>query len=246
MKRAAGLLWAALALSACGGDPPVVVELALGSTYDVTGVARVLPDGQTPASLRPLSFRYDMLASSAGRLVGTVVSAQGQAEISGDFDAKKAQFTVAPFMLALTGTVTERIAELGGVGFDGSPEDGRIDDMSGFVRAEIGRSAVQAYTIAASRVASRPAQPDASKITARSTGLGRAQATGSAGAILGFTGVELFVHGLAIAQPKFTLGQAREDGSFDVEIPGSAGDMVVIRARTAGVAGEAVVVSIAQ
>lgn len=245
LRAAHALVVAALASSACGGDPTPVVDLVLGSTYDVTGVARVLPDGQTPSALEPLRFRYEMLAASGGRLSGAVVSAQGRADVTGTYEPKDAQFTIAPFSLALTGTIAEQIVELGGVGFDGKPSDGRIDDMSGFLRAEIGRSAVQAFTIAASPIANRPAKPDVSKIAARSTGLGRVQASGTAGAMASFTGVELFVHGLAIAPPTFTLVQAREDGSFTVDFDANPGDLVVVRGRTAGIAGEADVFAVA-
>lgn len=240
-------LWIAAALSAalasCGGDdPPRVVELALAAGYDVTGVARLLPDGQTPAALKPVRFRYEALAVGSGALVGTLATADREVEIAGDIDTVTGEFTIAPFAFALTGTITEQVVELGGVGFDGLPEDGRIDEMSGFLRTELrtegGRGAVQAYTVAASRGAARPAKPDVSKITTAPAGLGRTQVTGSAGAMAPSTGVELFVHGLAQAAPDFVVIQGRADGSFVVDVPGSPGDLVVVRGRTVGIAGE--------
>lgn len=236
-----GRLLVALALSAssaCGGsEPPVAVELALRDGYDVAGVVRVLPDGQTPTSLRGLTFRYEGLAAAGGRLVGKVVSAAGEATISGTYDAEKARFSVAPFTLALTSTTPEQIVELGGLGFDASPIDGVVDDMSGYLRAEIGRSAVQAYTVASSRRPNQPAAPDVTKLSTSRLGLGRTLLAGGPGAMPALTGVELLVHGLAIEAPEFVLVQSRADGGFDAEIPASPGDWVVVRARTAGVAG---------
>jgi hypothetical protein len=227
------------ASSACGGsEPPAVVELALRDTYDVAGVVRVLPDGQTPASLRGLTFRYEGLAAAGGRLVGKVVSPSGEASISGTFDAETARFTVAPFALALTSTTPEQIVELGGLGFDASPIDGVVDDVSGYLRAQLGRSAVQAYTVASSRLPTRPATPEVSKLSTSRLGLGRTLLAGAPGAMPGLTGVELLVHGLAIEAPEFVLVQSRADGAFDAEIPASPGDWVVVRARTAGVASE--------
>lgn len=239
--RAAGraLLGVVLAGAACGGsEPPAVVELALRDTYDVAGVVRVLPDGQTPASLRGLTFRYEGLAAAGGRLVGKVVSPHGEATISGTFDAATARFTVAPFVLALTSSTPEQVVELGGLGFDASPIDGVVDDVSGYLRAEVARSAVQAYTVASARLAARPAVPDVTRLSTARLGLGRTLLSGAAGAMPALTGVELLVHGLAIEAPEFVLVQSRADGGFDAEVPASPGDWVVVRARTAGVASE--------
>lgn len=236
-----------LLVAACGSDPPVEVQLSLGPRYEVLGVARALPDGVTPESLAPLSFRYEMLASSGGRIAGKLVSATGaESAIAGDLDPKSGDFSVEPLSFALTGTAPANVVELGGRGFDGTPSDGVVDDMSGYLRLEWpgGARALQAYTIAASPAANAPSAPDVSKIMAARTGLGRARVAGDAGAILPRSAVEIFVHRLALEPPKMSLVTSADDGAFTADIDASEGDALLIRARNVGIAGPAAFVGV--
>jgi len=242
MRRVTLALVLAVLVACGGGTATPAVQLSLGPTYDVAGVARILPDGTTPASLAPIFFRYEAMASSGGRVVGKLTNALGaQTAIAGEFDPEMGDFSVEPLTFALSGTTTTQITELGGRGFDGTPPDRIIDDMSGYLRLEeMGtRRAIQTYTVAASRAANAPPAPDPTKLSSQRISLGLARVTGAPGAIFPRSAVELFVHPLAITAPTLSTAVSDAQGAFMIEIEASEGDMILVRARNVGIAGDA-------
>lgn len=235
-----------LLLAACG-DEPVETRLTLADTYDITGVARVMPDGTAATELRDFRWTLHGLQASGGRAIGTLTPKDRAVELmlEGELDSATGNLQFVPMQGALTSTAVETIEQLGATAFDGQPKNGVADDMTGFVRTIQGRRVLQGFWIAASRIPDAPGAPDRSKLSASRLQFGVATVKGEPGAVPAHAAVELYVYFLAPGDPRFSVVAAREDGSFTTEVDALEGDRVVVRVRTPAIAGDAVVVTVA-
>ncbi|MFO0728809.1 MAG: hypothetical protein U1E65_33835 [Myxococcota bacterium] len=228
----------------CGGGTMQPNALVLSDAYDITGVARVLPDGSAADHLVSFRFAYQGLVTSGGSVVGKFVLGSAETALHGDFEAATGNFSFMGISAALTASASQSIDQIGGTGFDGTPTDAVADDLTGFVRARLGARVDQGQYVAATRRANRPDAPSAAMISIKKSDLGAAAVTAPGGTFPSKVGVELFTYGLAPGAPSFTLLQAEADGSLSGSIPGNPGDIALVRMRQVGVAGVAVPVTI--
>lgn len=233
-----------LVLAACGSEAPPVTELVLGPAFDVTGVARILPDGEAATELRGFAFSLEALNTSGGAVVGKVKVGSQEISVHGDFDSKTGNFSFASIMAVITASQAETITQLGGTGFDGTPEDAVADDLTGFLEAHLGARVAKGQFVAASRASGRPAAPDPTKISAIKASLGLARVTAPAGTFPAKVGVELFSYALAPGAPGFSLAQATAEGALDAMVSAVPGDLIAVRIRQVGVASEAKLVDV--
>jgi hypothetical protein len=230
----------ALTIAACGGSDPPARVLTLHSSYDVLAVVRTLPDGVTPSALHPLYFRLDNVNISGGRASGDLLPNGGPSAYAfdGAFDAE-GNLTMPIGSAALTGTITETVDALGGRAIDSKPEDGAADELNGYLRTRIGLEIRDGTLLGVAKQNGRPEDLDETKVTIESVELGVVRVAGSAGAVIGNAGVEIFRFRLRDTEPEFTIGQALGDGSFDVRVTGIAEDVFLLRPRVIGKAGDA-------
>lgn len=233
-----------LVLAGCGSEAPPMTELVLGPAFDVTGVARILPDGEAATELVGFSFSLEGLNTSGGAVVGKLKVGAEQISLQGDFDSKTGNFSFASITAVLTASQAETVRQLGGTGFDGTPEDAVADDLTGFLETRLGARVAKGQFIAASRAAGRPAAPDPAKISAIKASLGVARVTAPAGTFPAKVGIELFSYALAPGAPGFTLAQATAEGSLDATVPAVPGDRIAVRLRQVGVASEAKLIEV--
>jgi hypothetical protein len=250
--RAPSLRFVALVASAplaaaCGeGTPPPPTQLQLRPAYDVTSVLRVLADGETPTRLAPFTYALEDLVSSGARFSGRLVGPLGAREVLGNFDAATGVFTIEPFTGTFTSTVEENVEQLGGTALDGTPEDGRADELTTFLRARRPSDAeVRAGGgVAAARRTGRPDAPDATRLSAQARSLGVATLTAPAGTFTARVGVEVLTFDLAGRTPELVAVSAGADGSLTAEVEAVPGDALTVRAVQVGIAGPAVVVRV--
>ena len=232
-------------LAACGSDP-VETRLALAESYDVVGIARVMPDGNAATELVDFRWTLHELRASGGRAIGTLTPKDRAIDLmlDGELDSATGNLQFVPMQGALTSTAIETIEQLGGTAFDGQPKNGIADDMTGFVRTIRGRRVLQGFWVAASKIEAAPAAPDPSKLRAARVEFGVARVRGEPGAVPANAAVELYVYFLAPGDARFSVVAAREDGSFTTEVDALEGDRIVIRVRTPAIVGDGVVVTV--
>jgi hypothetical protein len=236
-------------IAACGeGAPPTPTQLQLQPAYDLTAVLRLLVDGETPARLVPFSYALEDLVSSGARFSGRLVGPLGARDVLGNFDPGTGAFTIEPFTGTFTSTVEENVEQLGGTALDGTPEDGRADEVTTFVRARRPSTddVLTGGGVGATRRAGRPDAPDAAKLTARARALGVAALAAPAGTFAARIGVEVLTFDLAGRTPKLVAVSAAADGSLAVDVEAVPGDALTVRAVQVGIAGPAVVVRVAE
>lgn len=226
---------------ACGGSGGGTTRiLTLATTYDALGVARTLADGVTPTEMNEVYFRIDGVSTSGGRVSGSVApnGGPGAFEFDGRFD-EDGMLTMPIGEAPLTSTIAETVDELGGVAEDTKPTDGVADEINGYIRTRFGLSIHDGSFLAVARQSARPDPIDESKVTLESTELAEVRIQGSAGAVMGLAGVEVFRFRLRDTTPEFSLYQAREDGSFDLRVTAIQEDVFLLRARVVGKASDA-------
>jgi hypothetical protein len=236
-----GLVLTAISIAGCGSDPETNL-LTLADTYDVIGVARVLPDGVAATELTDFAWTLRALRVQGGAVTGVLAPKDRTIEIPlmGEIDGATGNFSFVPFEAALTSTASESVEQIGGTGFDGAPKNSIADDMTGFVKTRRGARVHQGFWIAASNGESRPPVPDKAKISANRESFGVAKVIGMPGAAAPTAQVELFVYFLAPGDPRFTTTVTRDDGSFEATVDALEGDHVIVRLRKAGIAGDGV------
>lgn len=244
MRPFALLCLPCLVLTACGSEAPPVTELVLGPAFDVTGVARILPDGEAATALVGFSFSLEGLNTSGGAVVGKLKAGAQEISVRGDFDSKTGNFSFASISAVLTASQAETFSQLGGTGFDGTPEDSVADDLTGFIETHLGARVAKGQFIAASRAAGRPAAPDPTKISATKASLGIARVSAPAGTFPAKVGVELFSYALAPGAPGFSLAQATAEGALEATVSAVPGDRIAVRLRQVGVASEAKLIEV--
>lgn len=239
----------ALTTAACGeGATPTPTQLQLQPAYDVTAVLRVLADGETPTRLAPFTYALEELVSSGARFSGRLVGPLGARDVLGNFDATTGAFTIEPFTGTFTSTVEENVEQLGGTALDGTPEDGRADELTTFLRARRpSDDEVRAGGgVAAARRPGRPDAPDATRLSARARALGVAALTAPAGTFAARVGVEVLTFDLAGRTPRLVAVSAGADGSLTADVEAVPGDALTVRAVQVGIAGPAVVVRVTE
>jgi hypothetical protein len=233
---------------ACGGEGPPARPLTLAEGYDLVGVARVAPDGIAASALTSVRLALEGVVVQGGRVRAELRGeASAPVALEGAFSSETRTLRFEPTQGAFTGTVTESLTALGArADDDGAPSDGVADELSGFLRLTRGAAVLEATLLGAARASDRPPAPDARKVAAAVSGLGRVRLAGAAGAVIPFSGVELLRFSLGLSEPRFALVQAREDGSFEIQAEGLPADVFVVRVRAAGRASDAVALPIVQ
>lgn len=222
--------------TACG-DPPLQDALTLAIQYDAVGVARVFPDGLSPASLETFALTFSSFRVSAGRVAGEVErKGLGAAPIAlaGTFDEETGELQLDPTSGPLTSSITESIA-IAGMSEDGFPaDDGVADHVTGFIRTEIGLQVREGQFLAVSRHDLRPMPVEASLLSAIDLEDGTVEIRGDAGAAIPSVGVEILRFTVDRRDPDFMVVEAAADGSFSQVMTGVAGDVFLVRNAPAG------------
>lgn len=234
----------ALWLWGCGGDPAPIAQLTLAESYDVVGVARLFPDGLTFAGHRSFAFSLQGVRSSGGRAVAEGRAAGGPVALMGTFDAAEGELVLGPADGVLTSTRAERVVTLGGRADDALPKDGVAQELVGFVNSTFGASTSEGRFVATARYDGRPAEPDLTKITLETSGLGKWRLKGTVGAVPTAAGLEILRHEIDRGPPVQVAFQSLNDGSFDQEIDALSGELLVILARSAGRASRPVLLAV--
>jgi hypothetical protein len=235
MGRIARLLL--LVAAGCSGDPPAFTQLTLASSYDLIGVRRNFPDGLTVASHEPLTLALEDVAASGESVRARLLRTEGNTpavELRGTFDAVEARIAFSATSGPVWSNRTEVIEGIGGNAIDGTPVDGLANEIVGFVQTSSGSSQVEASFLAVARDDRRPNGIDASAVNITTPELGRVRIVGSAGAAPRSGGIEVFRHQLIEAVGEFSLHQASDDGSFDVNVSGFSEDLFLLRVRLSG------------
>jgi hypothetical protein len=237
-----GLLFLALAaIMACGDSVSPPMPLALATSYDVTGVYRVLRDGVEPIDSQPFYLLLEELAVNGTSVTGFVrrKGAEDRFALTGSYDVNTGDFIFEPSEATLSSTVTEFVQELGARGADARPTDSIADEAPGFFRSLIGSTVRDGGFLAISRIDNRPGRPDETKIRAELSGVGRVTLRGEAGSVPPNLGVELYRFRLNQRNPVQTIELAAADGSFQAMIDGLEGELFLVRTVRAGVVSEA-------
>lgn len=231
---------------ACGDSVAPPTELSLATSYELTGVYRVLRDGVEPISNHPLQLVFEELAISGETLSGFVRSADGQDRfpLSGSYDADRGDFLFSPFEATLSSTVTELVQELGARGADARPTDGVADEAPGFFRSLTGSTVRDGGFLGISRIDVRPDAPDETKIRAEVSDVGRVTIRGDAGSVPASIGVELYRFRLNQRNPTQTTEVANAQGSFQSTVDGLEGELFLVRTVRAGVVSRAKLVRV--
>lgn len=229
-----------LLLAACGDGDAGAGALALTDTYDVIGVGRVLPDGLLPTHHRPFFWSLSNISATAGQVSLQVLQKGAAAAVgaAGSYDALSGRLSLDPFTASLTTTVTETATAMGADASEGTPSDGLAHELSGFIETRAGDSVLEGRFLAVSRTGRTPAAPDGQKVAAVSPMLGVVDVDGAAGSVIAHAAVEIFVYTLGLLDPAFFLTKADGDGAFHATVDGLVDDVVVIRARSGGTAGD--------
>lgn len=224
---------------ACGGETSKLT-LTLGPTYDAVAALRFAPEGSVATTFVPLLLTFDALSDSGGRALGVVGAKGGSGAVpfTATFSSVTGDLVIEPFDAAFTATTSERIDELGGRADDILPRDGVADELTGFFRSRRGVGVHDGTMLATARTDRRPAPPDVDRIELREAGFAQVTVRGAPGAMIPAAGVEVFRFGLARRDPEVTLGQARDDGAFELTIDGLAEDLFLVRTRSIGTASD--------
>lgn len=226
---------------ACGDSVAPPAELQLASSYELSGVYRVLRDGVEPLSAHDFGLVFEELAVSGGSLTGfvRVREREERVAISGRFDPERGDFLFEPFQATLSSTVTELVQELGARGVDARPTDGIADEAPGYFRSLTGSTVKDGGFLGISRIDLRPDPPDETKIRAEVSDVGRVTVRGEAGSAPASSGVELYRFRLNQRNPTQTTEVASAEGSFQSTIDGLEGELFLIRTVRAGVVSSA-------
>lgn len=237
MRRA--LILTLLAAS-CGSDPPTVRQLTLASTYDLSAVRRDFSDGVSVTAQHAVALTLEDVLDSGGNARAVLVGSGAPIDLMGSFDPADGRLRFDPTTGEVWSNRFDVVDGVGGTAVDGGPTDGLANEIVGFVQTSSGTGQYEASYLAVARVADRPDPIVEANTTLEVRALGEVRIVGSAGAAPGSAGVEVFRHQLLEREPEFTLHQARDDGTFVIDVVAFEGDLLLLRTRLTGRASTAV------
>ncbi|MBI2378331.1 MAG: hypothetical protein HYV07_30305 [Deltaproteobacteria bacterium] len=228
----------------CGAETTTSVQLSVASDYAATGVLRLSGPPEAPRVLELFRFTMTHLAVSGAKSQAEVTGTREPIHATGAYDGSEDLVTFSAFTTSLTSTGTLEVQSLGFKLTDGRPSDGIADEISGFLEGVSVDGPFDGSFLGISSKVSRIEAPKVDLISASPSGAGELLVLGSAGAIHGPLGVELYRFTRGDRNPASTTGRASDDGSFRVVVSGVVGDILVIRANAAGVPSEAVSIGV--
>ncbi len=239
------LLAVALPLGLGCGEilPPKAVTPA--PDYALFAVLRVRPDGFAAERFDTLELRLEAVSTSGGSATARLVTAGGAQSLSGTWDEEADRLLFDPVELTLSGTVSERLSELGGVIDEALPVDGLGDEWSGFLRATAGARVREGTLIGLSDQDARPPAPPAGAfVVVAGAGTAERRLEAPAGTVPEGATVEVLRFELSESTPERTAGTAAAGGALALPLRALPGDALLVRWRRLGRAGPPVLVPV--
>lgn len=227
------------------GDVLPPREVTPASDYDLFAVLRVRPDGFAAERFETLALRLESVTTREGAATARLVAAGGAQDLSGTWDEAADRLLFDPVELTLSGTVSERLSELGGVIDEALPVDGVGDEWSGFLRATAGARVREGTLIGLSVQDARPpAPPVEAFVVVAGAGTADRVLEAPAGTVPEGATVEVLRFELSESTPERTAGTAAAGGALALPVRALPGDALLVRWRRLGRAGPPVLVPV--